>query len=256
MNHKNIYYQSLLVQKDKELVEQIKQVHKSHPAYGYIRVALELGINKKRSQRVMRKYNVRPPRRRVRRFSTTQSVAHTSYTNILRGMEVSRPYQALCSDLTYIKFQGKFVYLGTVQDIFTRQILSANISDKHDSLLALSIVQEALEKTKGYTHVFHSDEGNEYMAQLVTDYVESQGVKVSVSDKGSPWQNGFKESFFSRFKEENGDLNRFETLGEFEEEVYSYVRYYNTYRIHTKLKMSPVQFKLNFVENVLEGMGC
>jgi len=241
---------------NKKLIASLCNIsHKNNPAYGYIRVALDLEINKKRSQRVMAKYNIRPPRRKVKRFSLTKSVPHTSYANILKDKMAQAPYQLLCSDLTYIKFQGKFVYLGTVQDIFTRQILATNISDKHDSMLALSIVQEALDKTNGYTEIFHSDQGNEYMAQIVTDYVESKGVKVSVSDKGSPWQNGYKESFFSRFKDENGDLNRFETLGKLAEEVYSFVDYYNTTRIHTRLKMSPIQFKLNFVETVLENMG-
>lgn len=237
-------------------MQQIKQVHKRHPAYGYLRVAIELQINKKRAQRVMKKYNIRPPRRRIKKLSTTKSVPHTKYTNILKELEITSPYQALCSDLTYIKYQGKFVYMGTVQDVFTRQILAVNISNKHDSLLALSIVQEALNKTRSATKVFHSDQGNEYMAKIVTSYIESKGVKVSVSDKGSPWQNGYKESFYSRFKEENGDLNRFETLGKLAEEIYSYIDYYNTHRIHTKLKMSPIQFKLNFVETGLEKKGC
>lgn len=90
------------------------------------------------------------------------------------------------------------------------------------------------------------------MAQKVTSYLEDNKVKVSVSDKGSPWQNGFKESFYSRFKDENADLNRFDDLGELIEEIYSYINYYNTYRIHTKLRMSPFQFKAKLVETVLD----
>jgi len=84
------------------------------------------------------------------------------------------------------------------------------------------------------------------MARIVTNYPENYGVKVSVSDKGSPRQNGYKESFFGRFKEENGDLNRFESLGELIEEIYSYINYYNNYRIHTALKMTPSEFKRRF----------
>ena len=64
-----------------------------------------------------------------------------------------------------------------------------------------------------------------------------------MSDKGSPWHNGRKESFFGRFKDENGDLNRFETLSELVEYIYKQIYYYNNYRIHTSLKMSPVNFK-------------
>ena len=90
------------------------------------------------------------------------------------------------------------------------------------------------------------------MAEIVTSYVEKQGIKISVSDKGSPWQNGYKESFFGRFKDENGDLNRFNSLGELVEEIYSYIYYYNNLRIHTSLKMPPVQFKQQF--QALEGL--
>jgi len=227
-------------------------MHKNHPSYGYLRAAIELGINKKRTQRVMAKYSIRAPRRKVRKFSTTQFVENTSYTNLIKDLEIKRPYQLLCTDLTYIKFQGKFIYLGTVEDIFTREILSANLSDKHDSQLALSIAREAINKSNGNTQIFHSDQGSEFMAQSVTGFIESKNVKVSVSDKGSPWQNGYKESFFSRFKDENGDLSRFDTLGELTEEIYSYINYYNKYRIHTKLKMSPVQFKATLVESSLK----
>jgi putative transposase len=242
-------------EKDKMLVRQIITMHKSHPSYGYIRVAIELGVNKKRTQRVMAKYNVRPPRRIIKRLSTTKSVNQTSYKSLIKYMQINKPYEVLCSDLTYIRFKTKFVYLGTVEDIFTREIVAANISDKHNSDLALSIVNEALKKTRSKTKIFHTDQGSEFMAQKVTDFIESKEVRISVSDKGSPWQNGYKESFYSRLKAENGDLNRFETIGELSEEIYSYIKYYNTYRIHTKLKMSPIQFKQKVVESGLEKMG-
>ena len=65
------------------------------------------------------------------------------------------------------------------------------------------------------------------MAKTTTSYVEGKGVKISVSDKASPWQNGYKESFFGRFKEEFGDPDRFETLGELIAEIYSQIHYYN-----------------------------
>jgi putative transposase len=68
--------------------------------------------------------------------------------------------------------------------------------------------------------------------------------EVSVSDKASPWQNGYQESFFGRFKKEFGDINRFETTGEMIEAIYQYINYYSTKRIHTALKINP-PFMLN-----------
>ena len=80
------------------------------------------------------------------------------------------------------------------------------------------------------------------MAKICTDYLESLGTQVSVSDKASPWQNGYQESFFGRFKDEAGDLGRFETVGELIEAVYQQINYYNNDRIHTALKMPPAVY--------------
>jgi putative transposase len=69
------------------------------------------------------------------------------------------------------------------------------------------------------------------------------GATMSMSAKGSPWQNGYTESFYSHFKAEAGDLNRFETRGELVEFIYQQMYYYNHHRIHSVLKMPPVAFR-------------
>ena len=60
-----------------------------------------------------------------------------------------------------------------------------------------------------------------------------------MSHKGSPWENGFQESFYSHFKVDLADSSRFKTLGELAVEVYRQIYYYNHQRIHSKLKMPP-----------------
>lgn len=121
--------------KDQILIDQIKTMHRSHKTYGCFRTAIELGINKKRTQHVVAKQNIRAPRRKGKRFKITQFVSQTTYANLTKNLEITEPYQALRADLTYIRYQRKFIYLGIVKDIFTREILSANLSDKHDSVL-------------------------------------------------------------------------------------------------------------------------
>jgi hypothetical protein len=63
---KNIYRQRKQPLKDASLKQAIEAIHRQHPAYGHRRVALALGINHKRAQRVMAKYGLKPPRRRVK----------------------------------------------------------------------------------------------------------------------------------------------------------------------------------------------
>ena len=246
ISRKRIYYQGVKEVQDLATKEAILRTHKTHPAYGHKRLALELKANKKKILRVMHKYGIKPPRRKAQRLWLTQSVDNHHFTNLIKNIVPNRPELIWVSDLTYLKFKNKFVYLATVEDIFTREIVSAQMSDKHDSVLAFSAIHAAVNLNLKHPDYFHTDQGSEFMAEIVTSYVEKQGIKISVSDKGSPWQNGYKESFFGRFKDENGDLNRFNSLGELVEEIYSYIYYYNNLRIHTSLKMPPVQFKQQF----------
>jgi putative transposase len=241
ISRSQIYYQRKQEGYDLQIKRQIEIIHLAHPAYGHKRVAIELGVGKNKVIRVMHKYGIAPPRRRRRQYFLTKSTHHHSYTNLIKHITPLKPNHIFASDLTYLKYHGKFVYLATIQDIFTREIVAAKLSDKHDRYLVLSTIKQAIPKhTPEY---FHTDQGNEFMAGQVTKYLEAQGIRVSVSDKSSPWQNGYKESFFGRFKEENRDINRFDSLGELIEEIYSYIHYYNNLRIHTKLKMPPSVFK-------------
>lgn len=249
INRKRLYYHRVQPQKDEAIKEEIKLVHRDNPAYGHKRLALALNYSNNKMRRVMKKFGIHPPRRKRKTVWITQSTDDHHYTNLIKDLTTTRPKQVFVSDLTYLKFKGKNFYLATIEDIFTREIVSAEISDKHDSNLSLKTINKIV-TDNNYPEIFHTDQGKEFMAQAVTGLLEKHGVKISVSDKGSPWQNGFKESFFGRFKDENGDLDRFETLGEFAEEIFSFIRYYNHPRIHTSLKMSPYQFKQKYLESL------
>ena len=202
---------------------------------------MELKVNRKRVRRVMKIFGLKPPRRKVN-FYTTRSTSHHTYTNLIKGFKPTKQHQLWCSDLSYIKFQGRFWYLTTIEDIFTRQIVGVNIGKYHNSELVLETIKQAISNTKQIPGIFHSDQGTEFMAKICTDHLEGQGTKVSVSDKASPWQNGYQESFFGKFKDEAGDLNRFETVGQLIEAIYGQIYYYNFERIHTILKMPPAVY--------------
>lgn len=240
INRKNIYRRLKQPTKDRALKAQIEAVHREHPAYGHRRVALHLGINHKRVQRVMAQFNLRPPRRRIRHYSTVSTPHHT-YHNLLNGMTIAHPHQVWCSDLSRLVYRGTLWYLATIEDRATRQVIATRIGKRHDSSLVLATMKQAL--ATGHTPaIFHSDQGTEFMAQVCTDYLEQRGVQISVSDVASPWQNGYIESFFGRFKQEFGDINRFETAGEMLAAVYQHIYYYNHRRIHTALRMPPAVF--------------
>ena len=115
INRKNIYRERKQSVKDRALKQQIEAVHRQHPAYGHRRIAMHLGINHKRAQRVMAKFNLRPPRRRVKRYITVSTPHHT-YRNLLNNLTITHPHQVWCSDLSRIVYRGTIWYLVSGND--------------------------------------------------------------------------------------------------------------------------------------------
>lgn len=259
INHKNMYFKSQKETKDLKVKEDIEKTFVKHPAYGHRRLAMELKMNKKKILRIMHKFKLKPPRLWYRKKFLTKADLNmkNQFTNLLKDLDLRKynPGQIWSSDLTYIKFAGRFMYLVVIKDVVGKEIVAFNFSDKHDSDLILKTLKEALLKTNVPPLIFHSDRGKEYLSQACISLLEKMGIKISVSDPGSPWQNGWSESFFSIFKTESGDLNRFENLGELVEYIYGYLNYYNNDRIQLELKMSPVQFKQKVSESVLKKRG-
>ena len=197
ISRKNIYRHPVQPLKDQELVARIKEAHVGNPAYGQYKMALELKVNHKRTERVMKLYGIKAPRRKHHYFCTVSTYNH-NYINLIADIsrELFVPHLIWVCDVSYFKFQGKFWYLATIEDLATRQILASQVGKHHNAALILSAIKHAILVTGHTPTYFHSDQGKDFMARVVTDYLELQGVQVSVSAKASPWQNGYKESFF------------------------------------------------------------
>ena len=251
VSRSSLYYKPKLPAKDEYLKQLIlKTWANEDPAYGHKRLSPYLKVNKKRVKRVMRKFGLRPPRRRVKKPNKPEDFNKpaTKYPNLLwdrntkEFISPTKPDYAWAQDFTYIWFMGRFWYLATVIDIFTREIMGFAISDTHDTELVLQALKHALKSTKRRPQILHSDQGSEYTAAEYIACVEAMGVTPSFSDKGSPWQNGFQESYYSNFKLDLGNADRFSTVGELSEAIYRTIHKYNETRIHTSLNMSPRQF--------------
>lgn len=249
----SLYYRAKRDELDEEMKKQILIVLGINPSYGHKRIAFEFGLNNKRIRRIMRKYNIKPYRRRARRLRKKDDEGKevAKWENGIIGFCPIRPNIVWASDFTYIKFQGYFIYLATIIDVFTREIIGWNISTFHDTNLVLGAIKHAILRIGIVPVYLHSDQGSEYVAKAYEEFVLRQGIIISMSHKSSPWENPFQESFYSQFKVDLGYVSRFETVEELIEEIYQTIYYYNNNRIHTKLKMAPVIFKQKY-ENLLE----
>jgi putative transposase len=251
----SLYYKGRLDAVDEELRKQILVILGTHPSYGHKRIALSFPLSKKRVLRVMKKYGIMPYRRRTKkpRKKDDERKEATKWKNEIINLCPIRPNVVWASDFTYIKLQGRFIYLATIIDVYTREIIGWDISVRHDTQLVLGAIKHAIKRTGAVPVYTHSDQGSEYDAKEYEEYVLSKGIIMSMSHKNAPWENAFQESFYSQFKVDLGQVNRFETIEELVEEIYQTIYYYNNSRMHTSLKMSPVLFKQQY-ENRLQAL--
>lgn len=241
VSRSSLYYKSKKYEEDLVIKEKIEKIWSDFPSYGHKRLAIELKLNKKRIRRVMKKFNLRPYRRHRKPFKQSITSVYDKYTNLLVTTRLVRINQIWVTDFTYLWYKNRFIYVATVIDIYNREVVGACVLTNHSSSLVIQAVVSAL-MNHSRPDIIHSDQGSEYTAEIFQDFCVSSGIKISMSDKGSPWQNGYQESFYDKFKIDLGDPNRFESLGELVYEIYHTIHIYNTTRIHTVLKMSPREF--------------
>lgn len=239
------YYQSLLEEKDEWLRIKIEKVMETHPSYGHRRIALELKLNKKSIKRIMKKFGLKPKARRKNPWKHRLKEGLIASPNLLVALCPLFKNHVWVTDFTYLWWRGRWLYVCTIIDLFTREVLGLAIKTSHNALLVTEALLNAL-ITNPASSIIHSDQGSEYKAKLFRMVLKENNILQSMSAKGSPWQNGYQESFFSNWKLDLGDPNRFKSLGELTAEIYRSIYYYNYLRIHTALGMSPKEFAQKF----------
>lgn len=235
-----LWYKKKQPEKDWKLKCRIEEVLREFPAYGFRRVALHLKENKKKVQRVMKLFGIKAYRRRARRWKKPRKLAAV-YPNLLMTIVPSYPHHAWVADFTHLLWKDKDIRIATVMDVYTRKIVGIAVGTRGGTALVTAALWNALLAHQRPV-LFHSDNGVEYEARSFRALLERMGISISRSKKGCPWENGYQESFYDKFKVELGDPNRFATLGELVAVIYETVHRYNTLRIHSALRMSPREF--------------
>lgn len=247
-----LYYEPKQEKKDWELKIKIEEALHEHNSYGHKRLSDHLKINKKRIRRVMKKYGIKPYRRRGKKYRKSKENGCV-FPNLLLTNIPSYQNHIWACDFTHLPWKGKVIYLATIIDIFTREIVGFSIMMNHSTPLVMNALLMAA-MIHGKSEILHSDQGSEYTSHTYVDCVQALGIKPSMSRKASPWENGYQESFYNQCKVDLGDLNRFDTLGEVAAAIYQHIHYYNTERIHTSLHMAPRQYAmLHLLKNPLIG---
>jgi transposase InsO family protein len=155
------------------------------------------------------------------------------------------PYKAVCSDITYLKSGEGWLYLCTVKDIVSGEILGEATGErmKKELVIQAFLNAQARHKLKPGT-IFHSDRGCQYTSKEFMDTLKLYGIKQSFSRVGMPGDNSWSESFFATLKKECIHFRQFTTRDELRQTVFSWIEsFYNNRRVQARLGyMSPREY--------------
>ena len=239
--------------KDLPLAEKIMQCQEeSHRTYGYRRVHIWLerqGIyrNPKTVLRVMQKYNLLSVVRR-KKFHYCSQHLHR-YDNILnRDFHADRPNQKWVTDISYIKTSEGFLYLSVIRDLYDNSIVAYKTAREQSIKLVLDTIKEAKEKEKVTAELqLHSDQGFQYTSQAYFRLTQLYNITPSMSRRGNPYDNALAENFFSILKTECIYRAKPRTYEEARLLIGDYIHFYNYQRIQLKTKLTPMEFRRQFV---------
>ena len=124
-----------------------------------------------------------------RACQTTKSLQGIGpWSNLLENLEVSHQDQVWVGDITYVRLNGRFIYVCLLMDVFTRIIKAWQISQHLSQSLTLKPLEEAL--CHSVPEIHHSDQGVQYLSKAYITTLQEHGVEISVAQRGRPWENG------------------------------------------------------------------
>lgn len=243
-------------QEDERLLSHIRVAYQvGRGLYGSPRIHATLrqqGVHcsRKRVARLMRQHAIHSRRRPKRRIRTTDSRHNRPVApNLLkRDFSTEAPNQKWVGDILGIWTDEGWLYLAALLDTYSRMIVGWAMNIYRDEAL----VTEALGMALAWRNlpqrvdlIHHTDRGSQYTADDYLALLKAQGIQVSMSDKGNPYDNAMMESFFSTVRAELTDLQAFPTRQAARTAVFEFIEvFYNRQRLHSSLGYrSPTAFE-------------
>jgi len=232
INRSSLYYRPVAVSlAELNLRRQIDELYTRNPYYGSRKIARVLKVNRKKVQRLMREMGIQAiyPGPNLSRRNHKQSV----YPYLLNNVTVSYPNHVWGIDITYIRLRHGWMYLVAIIDLYSRYIISWELSQTLEIDFVLTALKRALRQ--GKPDIMNSDQGSHFTSPQYIGLLKKANVQISMDGKNRAIDNIFIERFWRSLKYEEVYLKDYQTPREARIGITEYIRFYNYDRPHQSL---------------------
>ncbi len=214
------------------LMRRIDETYLKHPYFGSRRMAVELEVNRKRAQRLMRVMGLEAIYPKPR--TTQRCQEHRIYPYLLRNLSIDRPDQVWSTDITYLPLANGYLYLTAVLDWYSRYVLTWRLSRSLEGAFCVEALEAALAISR--PEIFNTDQGVQFTCREFTGCLEQNGIAISMDGRGRALDNVFVERLWRTVKYEEVYLQDYADESEALSSLKRYMRFYNQARKHQALK--------------------
>ena len=220
------------------LTERITELACEYGRYGYRRITVLLNsegwqVNHKRVERIWRQEGLKVPKRQPKRRRLWFNDG-----SCIRLRPTHKDHVWSYDFVAERTSDGRAIRMLNIIDEYTRECLAIRVDRKITASDIIDTLADVFIK-RGTPQFIRSDNGPEFVAQLIRQWLKDLGVKTAFIEPGSPWENGYIESFNGKFRDEllNGEI--FDTIFEARVITEKWRNHYNRIRPHSSLKYRP-----------------
>jgi transposase InsO family protein len=176
-----------------------------------------------------------------RKYTITTNSKHwlRKYPNLVKGMPLVRPEQLWVADITYLDVKNGSLYLHLITDAYSKRIMGYELSNNMEAASTLKALQMAIESRqyKNSPLIHHSDRGLQYCSKLYTSCLIENGITISMTENGDPYENAIAERVNGILKDEFGLSDQMDDIIDAALQTDQSIFIYNNERPHLSCSM-------------------
>ena len=223
----------------------------SKQTYGWPRMVRQLRakglrVGKERVRKTMKAHDIRVrPRRRFKQTTDSNHNLPIAANLLNREFTAQAPDKVWVGDITYIWTAEGWLYLATVIDLFSRQLVGFAFGERMGAQLVVDALRMACFRRRPAPElIFHSDRGSQYASNAFAKQIKAFAMRASMSRKGDCWDNAVAESLFGSLKTECVHRHDFGDRRAAVDEIMAWIVRYNHVRMHSTLGyLSPMAYE-------------